>query len=598
MDSKISSFFEEQQQKAQVAHQLWQQKEKRWSLLRLLFFILWLVTLVFSANQHLYTAVTLLALTFPFVFGLLVRAHQRSQKQRQWAEALAQLNAEELQRLAFQFDELPDGKRYQSHEHPYSYDLDLFGPYSLFQLINRSQWPLGQDRLAEWLKASATAEDITQRQEALQELRQQLPWLQAFLISQRIGMPKETEKTRAFFTWLTETPENPKMLHPIWIWGLTIVSIGVIGLSFTPLVPGFVAIIMIIINTLVIKPLQKSLESLTENEIGLQKQMRNLRQSVLQIEEGQFESPLLQSLQQSFLKPHNASQSIRQLERVTDWLLSRDNLLYWILNMLTFADYHIVRRALRWKQRHAADIPKWLDALASVEALSGMAMLHTTRPDWAFPTIAEENYVLEGKQLGHPLIPENQRVSNDFAMMQARQQVLITGSNMSGKSTFLRTLGTNLVLAQMGAPVCANAFGCSRTAIFTSMRTQDNLKENISSFYAELKRLRQLLDTIQGNELPTFYLLDEILKGTNSEDRHHGAIGLIKQLQQMEGWGLISTHDLALSQLEKDMPQLQNYSFNSRLEDGEVLFDYKLHKGPCTTFNASQLMQLMGIGVG
>ena len=228
--------------------------------------------------------------------------------------------------------------------------------------------------------------------------------------------------------------------------------------------------------------------------------------------------------------------------------------------------------------------------------LNSLAGFSYANRGFTIPVIVDEAYQLSATALGHPLIRGKERVVNDFAMAGKGKVIIITGSNMSGKSTFLRTVGVNVVLALMGAPVCAASFTTSVYQVFTSMRTQDNLEESVSSFYAELKRLKQLLELI-GTTHPVLFMLDEILKGTNSHDRHNGAASLIKQLTGTDSFGFVSTHDLELGALSDDAGTIENYSFNSQVVDDEIIFDYKLHHGLCKSFNASKLMEKMGIKI-
>ena len=220
-------------------------------------------------------------------------------------------------------------------------------------------------------------------------------------------------------------------------------------------------------------------------------------------------------------------------------------------------------------------------------------------PAYAVPQVTWDSGIsVDTKNLGHPLIKPGKRISNAFQMNGLGQTILITGSNMSGKSTFLRTIGLNIVLAQTGAVVCATSFSCSPAQVFSSMRTQDSLEESTSSFYAELKRLRQLLELAGENDkLPVFYLLDEILKGTNSADRHRGAEALIRQLHTKKSAGMVSTHDLELGEWGATEDFVHNFHFRSDVEDGQLKFDYKLYDGICRSFNASELMRMMGIDI-
>jgi DNA mismatch repair ATPase MutS len=231
-----------------------------------------------------------------------------------------------------------------------------------------------------------------------------------------------------------------------------------------------------------------------------------------------------------------------------------------------------------------------------MEVLSSVAGFHYSNPGYVFPRIAPEPYTIRFTALGHPLIVEPKRVCNDFGMDGRGTIAMITGSNMAGKSTFLRSVGINMVLALMGGPCCATHAEVSNMNVFSSMRTQDNLEEGVSSFYAELKRVEQLLQLITKGE-PVFFLLDEMFKGTNSEDRHKGGFSLIKQLQGLNAFGIISTHDLDLARLADVHALAASYSFNSRILDGELLFDYKLTAGRCTDFNASELMKRSGINI-
>ncbi len=251
----------------------------------------------------------------------------------------------------------------------------------------------------------------------------------------------------------------------------------------------------------------------------------------------------------------------------------------------------------KWKARYAPLFRDWVDSLADAEAMQSLSGFAWANPDYSVPNITWESEVMiEAGEMGHPLIPQDKRVNNSFSMKGNGKTMLITGSNMSGKSTFLRTIGVNLVLAQMGGVVCASAFSCSPCAVFTSMRTQDSLEENTSSFYAELKRLKHLLDLSAGvQHLPVFYLLDEILKGTNSQDRHRGAEAIIRQLHPRNASGMVSTHDLELGEWAAGQDYVFNYHFKSDIVNEKLVFDYKLQSGICKSFNASELMSMMGI---
>ncbi|MGB3617099.1 MAG: DNA mismatch repair protein MutS, partial [Catalinimonas sp.] len=311
-----------------------------------------------------------------------------------------------------------------------------------------------------------------------------------------------------------------------------------------------------------------------------------------------FTAPLLRGLQGELLKPTPVPAVIKDLVAVVRWLDARANLLYGLVNWVLMVDLHVLRRLERWQARHLDEVPRWFEALAELDALNALAGIYFAHPDWCRPEVADGTITFEAEGLGHPLLPPDRRVRNDFAFEGAGKILLVTGANMAGKSTFLRTVGVNMVLAQAGAPVCARRFRMSTLQVFTSMRTQDSLEESVSGFYAELRRLRQLLDLLRRTDEPVFYMLDEILKGTNSRDRQTGALALIKQLHRERATGMISTHDVELGQRAADLGvDLTNLSFNSTITGEEIHFDYRLTPGLCRSFNATKLMEQIGIAV-
>ena len=267
------------------------------------------------------------------------------------------------------------------------------------------------------------------------------------------------------------------------------------------------------------------------------------------------------------------------------------------LNTILMCDFVWMYRLESWREKYLPQLEEMLDTLGEIEALASIAAFQHAHPGYTIPLLSDQPFKLDVKELAHPLIFSVTPVANDFEMQGAGKTMVVTGSNMSGKTTFLRTVGINMVMAQLGAPVCAESMTLAPTQVYTAMRTADNLSENTSSFYAELKRLRMLLELTEQGQ-PVFYFLDEILKGTNSRDRHAGAMALIRQLHKRNASGFISTHDLELGAMEQELPgSVYNYSFNSDIIGDEIKFDYKLREGICRSFNASKLMQLMGIEI-
>lgn len=314
------------------------------------------------------------------------------------------------------------------------------------------------------------------------------------------------------------------------------------------------------------------------------------------LERQEFQHPLLKGFQQP-VKNHGflASKALDQLESLTFLLQNRTNLMYLIFNVFFWTDFYVLYRLVRWHKRMGSYVRLWEETFENWEALISLAAF-IREEKIATPVHWSSTEELQMVAVKHPLIKPEDCVANDFKLGAEEKVILLTGSNMSGKTTFMRTVGINLVLAGMGVPPFAEQFRCGHFLLYTSMRNTDSLGESISSFYAELARIKELLDRAKGSQ-PIFYLLDEILKGTNTADRIMGSEALIRQLAGSSSKGIISTHDIELSEMENRLPSLANYSFHHDIQKDEIVFDYKIKPGPCPNFNAKILMELMGINL-
>ena len=325
-----------------------------------------------------------------------------------------------------------------------------------------------------------------------------------------------------------------------------------------------------------------------------EKALRHYASLIAHIEKGQFEADKLVRLQKAF-EPA-ASHAIARLSYIISQLNARYNAFVLLFNLFGLWDLQWVLSLEKWKLQQKGQLNKWFNALAEFETLSSFATIAFNNPDWTKPSIVEEK-VIQATALGHPLISNAKRVANDMKLPTAGHIKLLTGSNMAGKSTLLRTVGLNIVLAMAGAPVCAQKLSLPLLQVYTSMRTQDALHESTSSFYAELKRLKVIIEAVEKGE-NIFFLLDEILKGTNSRDRHTGSKALIRQLIEQGGGGIIATHDLELGSLESQYNgPIENWCMEVEIQDGKLHFDYLLKKGVSKSFNATLLMQQMGIAI-
>jgi len=362
-------------------------------------------------------------------------------------------------------------------------------------------------------------------------------------------------------------------------------------------------VLALIVNSLYLRKFRQSAEHIilsTQRNIGILGAYQSLLET---IEKQPFVAKKLCDLQ-AILKNGGSSAAfeIGALKKILEMFQQKGtrktigkNAFYGMINNLWLIDVHLILKTEDWKSRNRGHIRPWILAVSEFEALASIAGFAYSNPHYCFPEITTEPYRIDFRTVAHPLLKQDRRISNDFAMHGRGATTMITGSNMAGKSTFLRTIGVNLVLAFAGAPCCASYARVSPMRLFTSMRTQDNLEESVSSFYAELQRIEQLLRLVAEGE-PIFFLLDEMFKGTNSQDRFRGGVSLIRQLGELNAFGIISTHDIDLAKLTKDLT-IENFSFNSTIRDGQIWFDYRLTPGICTDFNASELMKRSGIRI-
>lgn len=542
-----------------------------------------------------------LALVF---FIYLALRHMRVQAWVRYTEALVQINRKGGERTAGRWTAFTDtGAEFRDDDHPYAADLDLFGQASLFQWINSTHTELGRQTLARALRQPAdTSAEIQARQEAVAELAGQLAWRQRFE-TEGILVRGRLAPVAPLLQWATETHES--YLSPLARLSLRLlpaITITVVALYlFAGAVPWQAPVALVTAQILLLRANGKERSQVLTLVYRQEAQLRSYSAMLAHLERKRFASPWLRERQ---VRLRNAADQpafaqIGRLSRIAERISNRENAIFIIVNILTLWDYQCMIALEAWKRDSGKLLQTWLEVLADIEALASLAHIRFEHPEWAMPAVAEVSgkggqHGLSARQMGHPLITTD-RVTNDFDLKAPAQISVITGSNMSGKSTFLRTVGVNLVLAYTGAPVCAGAFSCSLMSLWTCMRVADNLEQSISSFYAEILRIKRIVEAAKGDRCVCF-LLDEIFKGTNSLDRHQGAKALIAQLQRDGALGLISTHDLELGKLERESGgRIRNFHFREYYEDGQIRFDYKLRTGVSTTRNALYLIKLAGI---
>jgi len=510
---------------------------------------------------------------------------------------LAAINEEEINILVHHFTNRPDGQSFQPEHHDYANDLDLFGRASLYQYINRTHSEQGNKLFADWLSGPAQTDLIKRRQEAAKELSATIFSLQQFR-SYSIANPVTLASEKKVIRWLQQ--ENKLRASIAWrsirfifpaaaITTLLLYMFSVISSSlFYPLLLLFFGIAFGITKN--IMPAYALLNKIVP-------ELETLFQSIRWIETCKAKTGLIQALQENLRTgTQNASGSILQLKKILERLDYRYNPLVHVpLNIFLLWDLQQLFALEKWKSGKETTVARWFHVLAEMESLVTLATVCFNHPQWSFPQLSSGHGILMAKEMGHPLIPVEKRVNNSFTVKENQQLSLITGSNMAGKSTFLRSAGINVVLAMMGSPVCAAELIVSNMRVISSMRVSDNLEENTSTFYAELKKLKQIIDAVKKHE-KVFLLLDEILRGTNSADRHTGSKAFIKQLVKEKAFALVATHDLELTKLAEEFPaDIHNYHFDVQVKGDELYFDYVLKEGICQSMNASLLMKKIGI---
>lgn len=568
----------------------------RISMLRLALFIAGIAGLYFFFSQTTLLIICI-CLTFLPLF-ILVKIHNRFFIRKEWLETQARIIQEELQALSGDYSSFEDGKEYVNPEHPYSFDLDIFGRRSLFQSINRTCTFFGKVRLAEWLQNHLHEKtSIEKRQEMIREISEHTLFREQFRVAGLVhhGQSSDGEKIQAW----SQSPAQ--YLHAGWvksfIWGIPVInslllitslagwtSFSWLGLSFG---------IFLVLSFGIIKR-----ATYIQETYGKQlKSLNGYARLIALAKAEEWKSAGMQELMERFnLNGQSPIQALQQLSKELDRLDLRNNqFLYVLLEGSIFFQLQEIVRIERWKARYGQHISKWLETVGELDALCSLGTFAYNHPQYTYPELTEKPFCFLATQMGHPLMPASQCVKNDATIPSRPFFLIITGANMAGKSTYLRTIGANYLLACIGAPVCCERLKLYPNQLITSLRTSDSLSDNESYFFAELKRLKRIIDLLnQGQQL--FIILDEILKGTNSMDKQKGSFDLIRQFMQLKANGIIATHDLLLGSLIKQFPEeIRNYCFEADIKENELTFSYKLREGVAQNMNACFLMKKMGI---
>ncbi|RAJ85788.1 MutS-like protein [Chitinophaga dinghuensis] len=527
-------------------------------------------------------------------FLALLKRHIKSQDRLELLKALLDLNEKEYTLITTNKALFEDGNRYVDERHDFTSDLDVFGASSIYQHINRTGTISGSNLLADRLKSPH--QDIAlikDTQEALKVLSPELEFRQMLTATATLAKEEGQDK-KELNLWLQMPLEFlGNKFYEVARWVLPVLIIAAIFVyAFTG---SYVwALIVLTINWLVLMSAQKKV--LAQHGLMAHKSLiLGKFDTILQVvRDAKFgHARLLQEQQQTAL---SAGTALHKLARISGALDQRLNLIVAVvLNSLLMYDLHCMVKLEKWKVSHRDDLPKWLDVVAQMEVWNSLATFAYNHSSYSYPVPQEGRLILEATALGHPLIPESECVKNDGSIGRKGDFLIITGSNMSGKSTFLRSVGSNLLLAMCGAPVCADAFVFTPMYIMTSMRIKDSIASHTSYFQAELLRLQHIIQGLKKGK-KVFVLLDEILKGTNSEDKLSGSRSLIEHFTQYTCLGMVATHDLELGHLEDTYPErIRNYCFESTIQDDHLYFDYRIREGVARNKNATFLMKQMQI---
>jgi len=532
------------------------------------------------------------------LFLYLLKLYSDHSEKKESLGNLAKINQNEFNAVSGDLSAFEAGNAYTDTGHAFSNDVDLFGNSSLFQYLNRTVTDYGKDILAGWLADPfPLSSELIPRQEAIREFALKEKWRHEFMA---YGFKKPLEKNHitALLDWMGESSLiKSSSIKKIVIYLLPAAAILSLLLLCMGILHYSVFMFIFLLNLFYIASGLKRINEI-HNKLSRKYYFLSSMVKLLKVFDNEvFNTQILIEIKQNISGSKvSAAVSVRRLSRLIQAFDSRLNILVsFFLNGLLLWDYHSIYRLEKWKSEYKDLFPVWLEMLGQVDAFISLGNYAYNNPDFAYPQISDKNIVFSAIKLGHQLIDKNKRVCNDFKLEQQGTICVVSGANMAGKSTFLRTIAINYILALSGAPVCAEEMTFIPLKLFTSMRTTDSLSNNESYFYAELKRLKMLKSRLEAGE-PVLFILDEILKGTNSADKTMGSKLFLKRIIELGGTGLIATHDTSIGEMEDDHPgSIINKCFEVEIEGEIIIFDYKLKNGITHKMNAALLMKQLGI---
>ncbi len=594
MNSSATNFYKQKAEKYSIDLNSVSQKLKWFAWYRFASFVF--IFIPFFAFGFSSILIAVLSFSALLLFFFLVKRNIQLENRKRKLTALKKLAEDELLALSHSFSHFKNGVEFLDTNHFFSYDLDLFGEGSVYQFINRTATKTGGRALAGRMKNPTVYKtEIEQVQQSVQELAQIPNWRIHFradglLFEETDEMIDEIRKWSDLDMKLKRSSGIKWLIRLVPLFTVFSAIPALMGIS------NLFLILSVFIQWGLIYSFWKKITEYFQffgQKSGL---LAKYMQLLKNIEEREFQSEFLLELQKKVISPEPASKIFKQLKSLVKEFEYRQNLLVGLfLNSFFLWDIRCVYKLWGWHQKNHRKLSDWLHVISEMDVLVSLANYSYNYPQFTFPEIHEGGFIFKAENLGHPLLNPQKRVDNNIEITGWSKVMIVTGANMAGKSTFLRTVGVNLILGRMGAPVCAAKMVFTPVEIYTNMRTTDSLLKDESYFFAELKRIKGVLERLQSGER-IFVILDEMLKGTNSVDKLNGSLKLIRKLIQYKSVSLIATHDLKLSELENEFPQqVFNNCFEIRIENDELVFDYLLSEGVTKTMNATFLMKKMGI---
>lgn len=587
------SFYTSQSEKFQESLKKVKQQLFLSAMLRLVvFFILCFGVYFFLENTK---AVIGIILSGIVLFVFLVSRHSDLNFKKHFFRELIAINQKEIKALQRKTEDFPEGSEFKNAAHEYSQDIDLFGRGSFFQYINRTATREGTKILAQKLTENDT-KSILQKQEAVRELAQKAEWRQEFSGYASVSGSKNKNETstqnvvdlltlHSFFV-----PKAMRFLPTLF----SLLSVMMFVLYFLSVISIMQVFLWFFIGLAIVGIYLKKVNNLSSKLSKIQEVFYRHERLITLLEQTNFSSEIMKSIRQKIvLENKNASAIVRQFARNLDALDQRNNMIFGVLaNGFLLWDLRQSYRIEKWIASYSLKVKDWFDAIAETDAQNSLANFTFNHPHYTFPALSNHQMIITAKNFVHPLLDPSKAVTNDFRI-DKEQFFIITGANMAGKSTFLRTVSLGIVMANAGLPVCAARFIYSPIKLITSMRTSDSLSDDESYFFSELKRLKFIVDKIQNDNY--FIILDEILKGTNSTDKALGSRKFVEKLVASHSTGIIATHDLSLCETAQELEDVKNYYFDAEIINDELHFDYTIKNGIAQNMNASFLLRKMKI---